>query len=56
MYVATVNEKRGCELEREQKVVHGRIWREEMEGEWCNHIITSKKSKYKQQKNPKLMC
>lgn len=38
-----VTKKRGHEFERDQKVVHGRVWREEREGQ--NDVIISSKLK-----------
>lgn len=37
MYVATSNDRRGHEFEREQGGLYGRLWRKEKEG--GNHII-----------------
>ena len=45
LHAITIKEKedRGHEFEREQRGIHGRIWREDKEWrKWCNYILISK--------------
>lgn len=42
-YAITINEKRSCEFEGEQKEVYMRVQREERKGKCCNYIIAANK-------------